>query len=76
MRLPPLAEIVELYERACDWVRPATVAAIALNTGRLDDAAARRAVDEAEAETGLVADDAVRFGPERLLDAVLRAFPA
>ena len=37
---------------------------------------ARRAVEEAEAETGLVADDAVRFGPERLLDAVLRAFPA
>jgi uncharacterized NAD-dependent epimerase/dehydratase family protein len=76
VRLPPLSEIVELYERACAAVRPATVAAIALNTGRLDDAAARRAIEEAETETGLVADDAVRFGAERLLDAVLRAFPA
>ena len=76
VRLPPLPDIVELYERACAAVRPATVAAIALNTGRLDDAAARRAVEEAEAETCLVADDAVRFGAERLLDAVLRAFPA
>ncbi len=76
VRLPPLPEIVELYERACAAVRPATVAAIALNTGRLDDAAARRAVEQAEADTGLVADDAVRFGAERLLDAVLRAFPA
>lgn len=76
VRLPPLSEIVALYEGACAAVRPAKVAAIALNTGRLDDAAARRAVEEAEAETGLVADDAVRYGAERLLDAVLRAFPA
>ena len=27
----------------------------------------------AEAETGLVANDVVRFGPDRLLDAVLGA---
>jgi len=76
VRLPPLAEIVALYEDACARVRPAKVAAIALNTGRLDDTAARRAIEDAEAETGLVADDAVRYGAERLLDAVLRAFPA
>ena len=54
-------------------VRPARVAAIALNTLGLDDAGAGAAIAAAEAETGLVADDAVRFGPERLLDAVLAA---
>jgi uncharacterized NAD-dependent epimerase/dehydratase family protein len=76
VRFPPLAELVETYERAAGWVRPATVAAVALNTRGLDDAAARAAIDEAAAATGLVADDAVRFGAGRLLDAVLGALEA
>ncbi|MGY1845228.1 DUF1611 domain-containing protein [Modestobacter sp. SYSU DS0875] len=71
--LPPLAEIVQGYEQAAGWVRPARVAAVALNTAGLDDAAARAAIERAAADTGLVADDVVRFGPERLLDAVLAA---
>jgi uncharacterized NAD-dependent epimerase/dehydratase family protein len=57
-------------------VRPAAVAAIALNTKHLDDAGARQAIATAEAETGLVADDVVRYGPDRLLDAVLAAVDA
>jgi uncharacterized NAD-dependent epimerase/dehydratase family protein len=52
------------------------VAAIALNTRELaDDDAARAAIAAAEDETGLVAEDPVRFGPSRLLDAVLAALP-
>jgi uncharacterized NAD-dependent epimerase/dehydratase family protein len=66
-----LAELVELHERISLTKRPARVACIALNTRHLDDDAARAAVEEAEAETGLVADDPVRFGAARLLDAVL-----
>jgi uncharacterized NAD-dependent epimerase/dehydratase family protein len=54
-------------------VRPTRVAAIALNTSDLDDRAARAAAAAAEEETGLVADDVVRFGAERVLDAVLKA---
>jgi uncharacterized NAD-dependent epimerase/dehydratase family protein len=50
------------------------VAAIALNTRHLSDADAKAAIDEAAAETGLVVDDAVRFGADRLLEAVLGAF--
>jgi len=46
---------------------------IALNTRTLDEEAARQAIADAEAETGLVADDPVRFGAGRLLDAVLAA---
>ena len=38
--------------------------------------AARAAVAEAEAETGLPADDPVRFGAGRLLDAVLQGVKA
>lgn len=45
-----------------------------LNTRHLSDADARAAIDAAAAETGLVVDDAVRFGSDRLLDAVLAAF--
>jgi uncharacterized NAD-dependent epimerase/dehydratase family protein len=70
--IPPLDELVALYERAAGWVRPARVAAVALNTRGLDDAAAARALAEAAEATGLPADDPVRFGADRLLDAVLR----
>jgi uncharacterized NAD-dependent epimerase/dehydratase family protein len=73
--IPPLDDVVGIYEAAAAWVRPAPVVAIALNTASLDDGAARAAIADAEAETGLVADDVVRFGPERVLDAILSRIP-
>ncbi len=69
--LPSLAELVELHERIALRARPARVEAIALNTRLLDDREARAAVADAERETGLPADDPVRFGAGKLLDAVL-----
>jgi uncharacterized NAD-dependent epimerase/dehydratase family protein len=70
--IPPLPELVAAYEGMARRVRPAHVAAIALNTADLgSDEDAREAIAAAQAETGLVADDVVRFGPERVLDAVL-----
>jgi uncharacterized NAD-dependent epimerase/dehydratase family protein len=74
--IPPLPELVDLYERSALPARPARVAALALNTARLEDATARSALEAAEAETGVTADDPVRFGPERLLDAVLSKRPS
>jgi D-glutamate N-acetyltransferase len=71
--MPPLRELVELHERVALLARPAGVAAIALNTRTLDEDAARTAIAAAEAETGLPVDDPVRFGAERLADAVLEA---
>jgi uncharacterized NAD-dependent epimerase/dehydratase family protein len=69
-----LPELVELHERISLPARKATVAAVALNTRLLgDDDDARAAIAAAEAETGLVADDPVRFGAQRLLDAILAA---
>jgi uncharacterized NAD-dependent epimerase/dehydratase family protein len=70
--LLPLPELVELHERIALPARKAKVAAVALNTRLLGEDEARAAVAAAEAETGLVADDPVRFGADRLLDAVLR----
>jgi uncharacterized NAD-dependent epimerase/dehydratase family protein len=70
--IPTLPELVAAYEGVARRVRPTRVAAIALNTADLDsDEAAREAIAAAQAETGLVADDVVRFGPDRVLDAVL-----
>jgi uncharacterized NAD-dependent epimerase/dehydratase family protein len=73
--LASLADLVELHERISLTVRPARVAAIALNTAGLGDGEARATVEEVEAETGLPADDPVRFGAGRLLDAVISAIP-
>ena len=73
--LPSLPELVRLYEAVSLPARPATVAAVALNTSLLDEEGARAAVADAERETGLVADDPVRFGAGRLVDAVLARLP-
>ena len=70
--IPPLTELVELHQRISLPRRPAKVACIALNTrdlGRDEDA--RGEIDAVAAETGLPADDPVRFGPGYLLDALL-----
>jgi len=66
-----LAALVDLHERASLPRRRAAIACIALNTRHLDDDGARAAIVAAEAETGLAADDPVRFGSGRLLDALL-----
>jgi uncharacterized NAD-dependent epimerase/dehydratase family protein len=73
--IPPLPDLVELHERLALPVRPARVAAVALNTSALGEAEARAAIARAEAETGLPADDPVRFGASKLVDAVLAAAP-
>ena len=69
--LGTLPELVELHERIALRARPARVAAIALNTRHLDERAARAAIAAASRETGLPADDPVRFGAGGLADAVL-----
>ena len=70
-RIPSLTELIELHERLALPARPAKVVAVALNTRRVGEEEARQAIAAAEAETGLTADDPVRFGAARLVDAVL-----
>jgi uncharacterized NAD-dependent epimerase/dehydratase family protein len=69
--IPSLSDLVDLHERMSLKLRPAKVAAIALNTSFVSEDEAKEAIAAAEEETGLPADDPVRFGAERLLDAVL-----
>jgi uncharacterized NAD-dependent epimerase/dehydratase family protein len=71
--IPPLRDLVELHERMALPARPARVVAVALNTRTLSEEEARAAIAAAEEETGLPADDPVRFGAAKLVDAVLAA---
>ena len=68
--IPPLSELVELHEKISLLSRPAKVLAVALNTRDLDEDGALSAIAETEAETGLPADDPVRFGAGKLVDAL------
>ena len=68
--MPDLADLVELHERISLLARPARVCAVALNTRLQDEHAARASIAAAEDETGLPADDPVRFGAGKLLDVL------
>jgi uncharacterized NAD-dependent epimerase/dehydratase family protein len=70
--IPPLADLVRLHEEIALRRRMAKVACIAVNTSELaTDDEARAAIARAADETGLPADDPVRFGGRFLLDALL-----
>jgi uncharacterized NAD-dependent epimerase/dehydratase family protein len=75
VELPPLTEIAAEYERICSPVHPTKVAAIALSTVGLDEDTARGVIDETEKECGLICDDVVRFGADRILRAVRAELP-
>jgi D-glutamate N-acetyltransferase len=70
----PIAELrpfIELHELIAGTVRPSKVVAMALNTSLYpDDDEARRVIDSIAEETGLPADDPVRFGADRLWPAI------
>lgn len=70
----PIAELpgfIDLHERVAGLVAPSKVVALALNTSLYrDDAEARAIIEALSRETGLPADDPIRFGPDRLWSAV------
>jgi D-glutamate N-acetyltransferase len=71
--IPPLPQLIEDYERMARYVRAARVVAVSLKTNRLTPDEAAAAISATEHETGLPADDPVRNGGGKLLDAVLAA---
>ncbi|CAN5868361.1 DUF1611 domain-containing protein [soil metagenome] len=72
-RIKPLKQLVRIHEDVAGLIAPGRVVALALNTQALTDGEARRAIAAASAETGLSADDPLRFGAELLLDALRAA---
>ncbi|MBM4188603.1 MAG: DUF1611 domain-containing protein [Gemmatimonadetes bacterium] len=73
LRIPPLSKYVQLYELIGSAVHPTRVIGIALNTYDLDETQAKAACLAAAAETGLPCTDPVRFAPDPLVNAVVRA---
>ncbi len=72
VRIPPLPELVEIYERAAAPVRPTKVLGVCLNTLDMTEREAQAAVRRAAVETGLPTTDPVRFDPGPLVDAITR----
>lgn len=71
--LPSLTECIDLHLRAARLTNPRVRAvAVSLNTSKLDEVAALKALAQAEAETGLPAADPIRFGAQTLAHAVMK----
>lgn len=73
VEIPPLDEVVRLYEEAAAWTRPpdtARVIGLSAATYDLPEEEARQAVREAAERTGLPVTDPLRFGAGPLADAV------
>jgi D-glutamate N-acetyltransferase len=68
-----LTELIDDQIRMARHIRPAAVVAVSLKTNKLSEQDAREAIAQTERDTGLVADDPVRFGAARILEAVLSA---
>ncbi len=68
--LPSLSEMIAQYEMLAAPIKPAKVVGLALNCFDLSEKEAREAIDVAEAETRLPATDVVRFGTDKLVDAI------
>lgn len=73
LAIPPLDRLVSIYEEAAGWIKPSRVVALSLTTRDMDDASARRAIEDARDLTGLPTTDPVRFGADELIDAVVRS---
>jgi uncharacterized NAD-dependent epimerase/dehydratase family protein len=68
--IPPLSRLIELYERAASFIRPARVTAIALNCFDLTDEETRAAITRTERETQISATDCVKYGAGVLMDTL------
>jgi uncharacterized NAD-dependent epimerase/dehydratase family protein len=69
--IAPLPEFIALHEQVAGLVAPSKVVAVAVNSSLIrDEDEARRAIEAIAAETGLPADDPVRFGADRLWAAI------
>jgi uncharacterized NAD-dependent epimerase/dehydratase family protein len=71
-----LPDFIRVHEEVAALVAPSKVVAIAVNTSLLDEEAARQAIEDTAAQTGLPSDDPVRFGADRLWSAVRKGVEA
>ena len=72
-KLPPLTDMIRIYEETAGTLRPAKVACICVNSGGLSDEERRRALEGIEDATGLPAGDVFAGDAPKLWSAVERA---
>ena len=72
-KLPTLTEAIELHIAVIKPIRKVDIIGISLYTAELSEDMARVAIKDAEEETGLPADDPVRFGSDKLGNAIFEA---
>ena len=72
LRIPPLQKMIEINEMMASVERPTRVIGIAMNSRRIDGAAANIERERVKAETGLPVCDLIRHGPDELVDAILK----
>ena len=70
--LPSLTELIHQYEMLAKPIKPAKVIGLALNCFDLTEEQAYEAIEATERETGLPATDVIRFGADKLVDAIER----
>jgi uncharacterized NAD-dependent epimerase/dehydratase family protein len=71
--LPELNQLIKMSEAIVEYVNPAKVIGIAINTNGLTDEEAKSVIEKASKETGLPCTDPVRFGAVALVDAIQKA---
>jgi uncharacterized NAD-dependent epimerase/dehydratase family protein len=69
--LQSLARTIEAHELMANLVHPSKVIGIAINTSNVDDDEAKRQIQECEQATNLPCNDAVRYGCQNLVDAIM-----
>lgn len=74
--IPALPDLIAAHENILAYVKPARIAAIALDTSALDESAAQSAIRKIEDETGLATADPVRGGAPKLWDALAKQLAA
>jgi uncharacterized NAD-dependent epimerase/dehydratase family protein len=72
VKLKPLAELRELYEKVAGALSPTKVIGIGLNSRLLSPEDAERERERVRQEMGLPVCDVFRHGPDELVDAVLK----
>ncbi|GHO44817.1 DUF1611 domain-containing protein [Ktedonospora formicarum] len=75
--MPSLSRLIQINEDAINWIRQdgqCKVVGLALMTVGLSEEEARVAIQQAEEETGLPTTDVIRFGAEKLMDALQQHF--
>ena len=71
--MPSLTDAIEMHEAVMKPFKEVELIGVSLYTSELNEDEALSAIEAAEAETGLPADDPVRFGSDKLGKAIMTA---